>query len=799
MKTAYQGLQSLFDHASDLIQVTALDGAVLYTNRTWQKVLGYQPADAGALSFLEILHPEDCDRFQHCCHELKTKGGDRPMTLHLKTKIGQWLTVQGQLHCLLKDLEEPQFWSLWRVVNSEPSHFQAEEGVLQRVVDSLPSCISMKDVQGRLLLSNQAMAELYSTTTEKILGKRLTEFQSHLSSEQLQAYQEEDLAVLKTGQSLVKEDCIPLPNGQSRWYQTLLKPFISDQGEVQGVLVNSLEISDRKLAEQKLLQREHYLATLVEVQRYLLEYDSSGAMRSAHQPEVCYPTILKILGEASESSRAYLFESHTGPSGKLLISQRAEWCAPGISSEINNPHLQNVVLEQFPFLSQTFQSGQVMSAIVTDLPEPERQALQTQGVLSILNLPLMVDDEFFGIIGFDDCVEARVWDSSEIDFLQAAAAAIALFIQGQRAETIRQQAETALRQSQERLRTVIAAAPIILFAIDNQGRFILSEGKGLERLSLSPGEVVGQSVFEMYHDIPAIVENISRGLAGETGNYVVTVSGVTYESQYSPLFDEQGNQIGITAISVDITERQQAEMKIFEALQREKELNELRSNFVTTVSHDFRTPLTVIQSASELLQYNDWDSQERLEFLTQIRTAVQHMTHLLEDVLLIGQIESGNIHFKPSSLDLHGFCASIIGELQMAYGRDCHFQLTVHGLPFPLLLDQKLIRQILTNLLSNAAKYSPPGCTVELHVTYASNQIILQIQDQGIGIPRSDKEALFKAFHRASNVGNIEGTGLGLAIVKHCVDLHQGQITVHSEMGVGSTFTVTLPVQQGEH
>lgn len=678
MKNAYQELQSLFDHASDLIQVVTWDGAVRYANPIWYKVLGYESVGAGELSFLEILHPQDSDRFRHYCDELKMTGGDRTLKLHLKKKTGQWLTVEGQTRCLLEDLEEPHFWSLWRVVDSEPSQFQGEEGFLQRVIDSLPSCISMKDVQGRVLLANQTMAELYSATPEEILGRKLTEFQSHLSLEQLKAYQQEDLAVLQTGQTLVKEDFIPLQNGQSRWYQTFLKPFISNEGEVQGVLVNSLEISDRKLAEQKLIQREHYLAALVEVQRYLLECDSSGAIRSSHRTENCYPTILKILGEASNASRAYLFESHTGPSGELLISQRAEWCASGVSAEIDNPQLQNVLLEQFPLLSQVFQRGQVMNAVVADLPEPERKAFQAQGILSILNLPLMVDDEFFGIIGFDDCLEARVWDSSAIDFMQAAAAAIALFVEGQRAETVRQQAET----------------------------------------------------------------------------------------------------------------------KILEALQKEKELSELRSNFVTTVSHDFRTPLTVIQSASELLQYNDWDSHERLEFLSQIRTAVQHMTHLLEDVLLIGQIESGNVQCRPSLLELRGFCIRIIHELQLAYGKDYNFEFTVDGVPVPLLLDQKLIRQILTNLLSNAAKYSPPGRTVELHLNYFPEQIVLQVRDQGIGIPVGDRETLFRAFHRASNIGNIEGTGLGLAIVKRCVELHQGQITLQSEVGVGSTFTVNLPLQQ---
>ena len=109
-------------------------------------------------------------------------------------------------------------------------------------------------------------------------------------------------------------------------------------------------------------------------------------------------------------------------------------------------------------------------------------------------------------------------------------------------------------------------------------------------------------------------------------------------------------------------------------------------------------------------------------------------------------------------------------------------------------LDEKLLRQILENLLSNALKYSPSNTSVEFTLNYHQNQAIFQIRDQGIGIPNQDKGLLFETFHRATNVGTIAGTGLGLAIVKKCVELHKGQIAVESEVGVGTTFTVTLPV-----
>jgi signal transduction histidine kinase len=171
------------------------------------------------------------------------------------------------------------------------------------------------------------------------------------------------------------------------------------------------------------------------------------------------------------------------------------------------------------------------------------------------------------------------------------------------------------------------------------------------------------------------------------------------------------------------------------------------------------------------------------------------MTQLLEDVLTIGKAEAGKLKFTPSPMDLVAFCRDLVESLQMSAREQHQINFVAVGDGSDAQMDEKLLAHVLTNLLSNAVKYSPDGGMVQFDLICEYSWAIFRIQDSGIGIPPDDLERLFESFRRASNVGAIPGTGLGLAIVKKCVDLHGGQITVESEVGAGTTFTVTLPLK----
>lgn len=233
------------------------------------------------------------------------------------------------------------------------------------------------------------------------------------------------------------------------------------------------------------------------------------------------------------------------------------------------------------------------------------------------------------------------------------------------------------------------------------------------------------------------------------------------------------------------------------ALAQEKELNEMKSRLITTISHEYRTPLTTILLSAELLEnYRyKWDDAKQLKYFQRIQSSVWHMTALVNDVLFLNQAELTKLSCHPAPLNLVAFFKELIDEQQATIGNKHRLNFTHMGEKSQFLGDAKLLRQILTNLIDNAIKYSPSGGTVSLFLTLEETQVILSCLDEGIGIPVEDQQDLFKFFSRASNVGTIGGTGLGLAIVKKCVDLYRGQITVDSVVGEGTKFTVTLPLK----
>ncbi len=251
---------------------------------------------------------------------------------------------------------------------------------------------------------------------------------------------------------------------------------------------------------------------------------------------------------------------------------------------------------------------------------------------------------------------------------------------------------------------------------------------------------------------------------------------------------------GVIWTLLDITERRRAEDNIRAALEREKELNDLRSRFVSMTSHEFRTPLAAILSAAELLrEYSDrMPETEKAEILESIGAGVQRMTRMLDRVLLIGQVDAQMLEFRPRQVDLPALCHSIVDEARLQSKGACaiatHFSPRVSS----GLFDATLLRHIFGNLLSNAIKYSPPGGQVAFTVSDKAGRTVFEVEDQGIGIPADEIAHLFESFHRASNVGDIPGTGLGLAIVKTAVELHGGIIDVQSDPGRRTSFVVTL-------
>jgi PAS domain S-box-containing protein len=245
----------------------------------------------------------------------------------------------------------------------------------------------------------------------------------------------------------------------------------------------------------------------------------------------------------------------------------------------------------------------------------------------------------------------------------------------------------------------------------------------------------------------------------------------------------------------EIRKEKEYEMMLQQSLSKEKDLNELKTRFISTASHEFRTPLTSIALSAGLIQRysKKWTADKFNEHVERIQSSIKYLTKLLDDVLTISRTESGKIAYEPSTIELKKFCEELLTEIG-SYITDKHNLMFNYGLQKKyFMLDEKLLKFMLSNLLSNAFKYSPLGGKVFFTVSSSKSNLIFVISDEGFGIPEVDKNLIYEPFHRSKNSIDIQGTGLGLSIVKRAVDLHGGEIWCNSEINKGTTFTIKIP------
>lgn len=360
-----------------------------------------------------------------------------------------------------------------------------------------------------------------------------------------------------------------------------------------------------------------------------------------------------------------------------------------------------------------------------------------------------------------------------------------------------------LRESEERFATAFRHSPAMQSLVRaTDGVIVEVNNTFLEKLERTREQVIGKTVPEL--DVWVEPEKLLdyRALL-ETNGHVLGYEAKVRASDgaiLTVLISSHrviigGGQHYLNA-GVDITARKEAEAKMQNALAKERELSQLKSDFVALVSHEFRTPLEIIMSSVDNLQrYHDrLPPEKRDELLRTINKAVRRMAGMMEEVLVLGRLETDRVTFQPAELELRSLCRRICDEIESATSERCPIDLQVNGMPEIATGDESLLRHIFTNLLSNAVKYSPPDQRVEFSVQRDGERAVCRITDRGCGIPAADQKRLFQAFHRGSNVGQIPGTGLGLLIVQRCVELHGGEIKFESVEGKGTTFIVTLPL-----
>ncbi|MBL8132690.1 MAG: PAS domain S-box protein [Anaerolineae bacterium] len=405
-----------------------------------------------------------------------------------------------------------------------------------------------------------------------------------------------------------------------------------------------------------------------------------------------------------------------------------------------------------------------------------------------------------GYIVCDNYVRHRPARAYETELLSLFGTTLGHLIALKRGHEAQQSSDEHLRAITENIRELVAQ-------VDLTGTTVYVSPSHQEVLGYPPDALLRRQFVDFIHpdDLPGVVALFQEVVAGVDTPLLVEFRVRHADGHY--LWMEASGRVarggdgeinGLISVSRDIHERRQLrEVQVEEdrlrlALQKEHELSEMKSRIMLRISHEFRTPLSIILTSTELLDryYDRLSAERRSAKMADIRRAVERITGILDDILILLRKQSGSMPAHAEVVDLRRMCQQAVAELA-SHARDRTVDLRLA--PITLISDPALLRTVIVSLLSNALKFSPPDQPVIVECEEEAETILLRIIDHGVGIPEAEAADVFKPFYRASNTGEIEGVGLGLSIVQEALEVIGGTISLHSGVGRGTTVEVRLP------
>ena len=512
----------------------------------------------------------------------------------------------------------------------------------------------------------------------------------------------------------------------------------------------------------------------------ILEAMSDAAERLLAEPDwqIGVDDLLERLGLAAEVSRAYLFRCGFRADGRRVASQLHEWVARGVSAELENPELQDLCFAEVGLtrVEELSLRNELYAGLVAALPAGERRFFEQQAIRSIMTVPVFVEGEWWGFVGFDDCVSEREWSAAETDALRTAATLIAAAIERERAEAV-------LREHEQKLRAVFETALDAIFITDDERRYVDVNPAACEYYGVTRRDLIGKRIddFLPAHALATVEEDWAEYLAGgpiraEWDIQTAAGSVRTAEASARPHF-LPGLHI---AFFRDVTERRRLETELMTA-QKLDSLGRLAGG----VAHDFNNLLTGITGyASLLLERANGDGELRRD-LTEIKRAADRAAELTKQLLAFGRRQV----LKPRPLDLNAVLADLGLLLRRLLGELVELELRPGDELGTVRADPGQIEQVIVNLAVNARHAMPEGGTLTIATRNAGDNVELVVADTGVGMDEATLAQAFEPFFTTRE----QGVGLGLASVHGIVHQSGGEVAVESAPGRGTTFVVRLP------
>jgi PAS domain S-box-containing protein len=364
--------------------------------------------------------------------------------------------------------------------------------------------------------------------------------------------------------------------------------------------------------------------------------------------------------------------------------------------------------------------------------------------------------------------------------------------------------DRALKLSRQFFERIVDALGDLVCVKDGRHRYVLVNDSFTEFVGISRDGIIGKTDHDLFEaDTADKIVSVDDAVLEHRREFLTEEVLTRHDGAQrrilvkNNLYSDEFDQPFVVSVIRDITELRKEEDEIRSALAKEKELNELKSRFVSMVSHEYKTPLTAILSSAELLELfrTTWSDDKVNAHLQKIKRAVETMIEMITDALFLNKMETGRLTVNPNTFELVSFCIMIADEIEACAPDQNTIEFSSTVSSALVSIDNKFLRYIFTNLLSNAVKYSFANSSIRFEMAISGQTGIFRVANRGIGIPADQRERLFEPFFRAPNIGSIPGTGLGLSIVKRCVDSLQGSIDVESMQNETTTFTVTLPIR----
>jgi PAS domain S-box-containing protein len=679
---------------------------------------------------------------------------------------------------------ESRYWTLME--QDRQRLLATERNLLRAVIDHIPDLVGVKDTKGQYILQNAATLNFFRKT---MLGKTDFELYPPETAEEHQAHEQD---VIQSGQALVNhEETWITPDGQTHWLLTTITPMRDSQGTIVGVVDIGRDITEHQRAKETLTRYNQRLKLL-----HLIDQTAITSQSSKDIAQIMVENLKTIL--PCNCASILLADRHND-----TVQVLADW------SELDLP---------WDFSIEKWTTAKTRQQLIPDLaqvvaPIPLYRALLGQGIHTYLSIPLMTDGDLWGELNIGASA-INAFSSEHLEIVQEASSQLAVALRYVALHQRLQQHTVELEQRvKQRTAELERATRRVEAILNNTSDAIL--------LAYSDGTIThtNPAFDSMFHYKPdtlfhqpltAIVDPAYSGLLEQTLQDVVNqgdAKQIEIEACHADktafaaevgLALVTGNEFHRSSIvcSVrDITTRKRVEEELRLALQHERDLNDMKSRFIWTVSHEFRTPLATISSSADLLrQYFDrMEQAQRDNHFEAMHSAIQSIVDILDNTLFWSGAKSGQMVIKRGPVHLSAFCQEVVGQFQRKLPSQIHLNCSYAGPAGEVSLDQRLLRIILTNVISNAIKYSPNGGTIQLDIQGDEDAIMLCISDQGIGIPPEDLARIGESFYRAHNVGTIRGTGVGLSITRQAVDLHEGTMTIESEVQIGTTITIKLP------